>query len=119
MSIRPTKWLIRLLMLWFVLAIAAIWLGRVGEIWLIAGACLATLFVSDGALAFSVKKPIVTRKIPGRFAVSVESEVTLRVANSAKRVLHLSVYDGLPGNADCELLPWRGRIKGGGYVDVT
>ncbi|MCH1510334.1 MAG: DUF58 domain-containing protein [Akkermansiaceae bacterium] len=119
MSIRPTKWLIRLLILWFVLAIAAIWSGRAGEIWLIAGACLATLFVSDGALAFSVKKPIVTRKISGRFAVSVESEVTLRVANSAKRVLHLSVYDGLPGNADCALLPWRGSIKGGGYVDVT
>ena len=119
MPIHPTKWLIRLLMLWFVLAIAAIWLGRAGEIWLIAGACLATLFVSDGVLAFSVKKPIVTRKIPGRFAVSVESEVTLRVANSAKRLLNLSVYDGLPGNADCELLPWRGSIKGGGYVDVT
>jgi len=119
MSVRPTKWLVRLLMLWFVLAIAAIWLGLAGEIWLITGACLAALFLSDGALAFSVKKPIVTRKIPGRFAVSVESEVTLRVANSAKRFLRLSVFDGLPGNADCELLPWRGWIKGGGYVDVT
>ena len=119
MPLRPTKWLIRLLILWFFLAIAAIWLEQAGESWLIAGACLATLLVSDGMLAFSVKNPIVTRKIPGRFAVSVESEVTLRVANNAKRFLHLSVYDGLPGNADCELLPWRGSIKGGGYVDVT
>ena len=119
MSIRPTKWLIRLLMLWFVLAIVAIWVGLVSEIWLITGACLAALFVSDAIWSLSVKKPTVTRKIPGRFAVSVEGEVTLRVANSAKRFLHLSVYDGIPGNADCELLPWRGWIKGKGYVDVT
>lgn len=119
MPLRPTKWLIRLLMLWLALSIAAIWLEQAREIWLIAGACLATLLVSDGALAFSVKNPIITRKIPGRFAVGVESEVTLRVTNSAKRFLHLSVYDGLPGNAACEFLPWRGAIKGGGYVDVT
>jgi len=106
-------------MLWFVLAIVAIWIGPAGKIWVITGACLAAVFMCDGVLAFSVKKPVVTRKIPGRFAVGVEGELTLRVANSAKRILHLSAYDGLPATADCELLPWSGWIKGKGYVDVT
>ncbi|MDA7880759.1 DUF58 domain-containing protein [Akkermansiaceae bacterium] len=119
MPIRPTKWLIRLLLLWTVLAVMAVWWEVAGEAWIISGACLAALFFSDALLAFSVKKPRVTRRLPGRFAVSIEGEVTLRIANTSSRFLHLSVYDGLPGTADCELLPWKGWVKGRGYVDVV
>jgi hypothetical protein len=43
--------------------------------------------------------------------VSVESEVTLRVANSAKRLLNLSVYDGLPGMLIASSFLGEGRSK--------
>ena len=119
MPLRPTKWLIRLLAIWTVLAVLAAWSGSLGVIWLMSSACLGALLFVDGILVFMVQKPTVTRRLPGRFAVSVEGEVTLRVANTSSRVLHLAVYDGIPENADCELLPWRGSIKGKNYLDVT
>ena len=118
MPLRPTKWLVRLLILWAVVAVLAAWWDKAGEIWLIAGACLGALFLSDAILACFVKKPSISRRLPGRFAMSIEGEVLLRVSNASSRMLHFSIYDGIPGNADCELLPWKGWVKGKGYVDV-
>ena len=57
MPLRPTKWLIRLLILWAVVAVLAAWWDKAGEIWLIAGACLGALFLSDAILACFVKEP--------------------------------------------------------------
>jgi uncharacterized protein (DUF58 family) len=119
MPLRPTKWLIGLLMLWTLLGVAASLWSPAEAWWELFGYGLAVVAVFDAILIFLIKPPKIERTLPGRMAVGVESEGRLRVVNLSKRHLHFTLFDGVPARSECEVMPWSGWVKGGEYLDLN
>jgi uncharacterized protein (DUF58 family) len=119
MPLRPTKWLIGLLMLWTLLGVAASLWSPAEAWWKLFGYGLAVVAVFDAILIFLIKPPKIERTLPGRMAVGVESEGRLRVVNLSKRHLHFTLFDGVPARSECEVMPWSGWVKGGEYLDLN
>lgn len=119
MSLRPTRWLVRLLILWALLGLAASFWDPALSLWKISGAVLAGIAMFDAYCAFAIKKLRVVRDLPRRFALGVEGGVKVRVINTLSFGQTFEVYDGVPSCADCRELPFRGRVKKGGYIDVV
>ena len=119
MPLRPTRALIALLILWTFMGLAGSLYPPVSGWWGIMGGILALVVLFDALVAFVFKPPRVERTLPGRMAVGIESEVKLRIINPAPRPLHVGVFDGIPSHCECEAFPWRGWIKGKGYLDLN
>lgn len=83
------------------------------------GSILAAVALFDALVVFVLRFPKVERVLPGRLAVGIEGEVALRIVNPTKRQLHLAVFDGIPARSDCEAFPWKGWIKGKGYLNLN
>jgi uncharacterized protein (DUF58 family) len=60
----------------------------------------------------------VTRAAPGRFALGVNSEVTLTLRHDLGRPLWVRVHDGLPPHGVAEGLPWEGLLPPDEHVDL-
>ncbi len=118
MAIRPTKWLVWVLVFWLVLGLSASFWEPARTWWLVGGLILGGVCLVDLLMVFLVRVPSVQRRLPGRMAVGVDGEVRLRIGNLARRHLHVRVYDGVPKRSECEVLPWKGWVKAGQYVDV-
>ncbi|MEN8773108.1 MAG: DUF58 domain-containing protein [Akkermansiaceae bacterium] len=119
MPLRPTRALIALLILWTLMGLAGSMYPPVSGWWGITGGILMLVVLFDALVAFVFKPPRVERIFPGRMAVGVEDEVKLRIINPISRPLHLGVFDGIPNHCECEAFPWRGWIKGKGYLDLN
>jgi len=119
MALRPTIWLIGLLILWTLLGVAASLWNPAEAWWKLFGSGLAVAAGFDALLVFFIKPPSVERTLPGRMAVGVESEGRLRVVNRSKRHLHFTLFDGIPAKCECEVMPWSGWVKGGEYLDLN
>ncbi|MDB4804599.1 DUF58 domain-containing protein [Akkermansiaceae bacterium] len=119
MPLRPTKWLVRLLILWTLLGLVVVFRAPAFPAWKLMAAILSGVALFDALVVLTAKKPHAERTLPGRFAVGVEGDVTVRLFNKSGRAIHLSMFDGVPEASDCKLLPWTGWVKKGGYLDVT
>ncbi|MDB4259293.1 DUF58 domain-containing protein [Akkermansiaceae bacterium] len=119
MPLRPTKWLVRLLILWTLLGLVVVFRAPAFPAWKLMAAILSGVALFDALIVLTAKKPHAERTLPGRFAVGVEGDVTVRLFNKSGRAIHLSMFDGVPEASDCKLLPWTGWVKKGGYLDVT
>lgn len=119
MLLRPTKWLIRILLLWAVIGLAASFWDPATGPWKIFGAILCGLAVFDAVVSLLTKNLLVQRTLPGRLALGVEGEVTVRILNPTALPVTFSLYDGIPAKADCRELPWTGVVQKGGYLDVV
>ena len=119
MPLRPTRALIALLILWTLLGLAgSMWLPAVPW-WGWMGSILAAVSLFDALVVFALRAPKAERGLPGRMAVGIESEVALRIINPTKRYLYVSVFDGIPARSDCEAFPWKGWVRGKGYLDLN
>jgi uncharacterized protein (DUF58 family) len=119
MPIRPTRLLIALLLLWALIGLAgSLWLA-VTPWWSFFGMALLVVALVDLVIAFVLRPPRVERELPGRVAVGVTGEVALRIVNEGGRPLRLSVYDGIPTDAHCEVFPWHGRVRARGFLDLN
>lgn len=119
MPLRPTRALIALLILWALLGLAgSLWIPA-SRWWSLMGFIMAVVVLFDAIVAFVLKPPKVKRVLPGRMAVGIEAEVALRLINPSKRHLHVAVFDGIPPHSECEIFPWRGWIRGKGYLDLN
>lgn len=119
MPIRPTRLLVALLLAWALVGLAgSLWLA-VTPWWSIFGWAILGLVVVDLISVLLLRPPRVERRLPGRVAVGVAGEVALRLVNDGRRSMTVSVFDGIPDHADCEVFPWSGRVKGGGYLDLN
>lgn len=116
---RPTAKLLRLLIAWLVLAVAAcVWESFV-ILWQIGGGLLFVLLAAD-ALTLPRRGRITgQRSLPGRFALGVGSQVTLTVTHTARRTLKLEVFDGIPTAAEAEGLPHQVSIPPGEYAALS
>ncbi len=119
MPLRPTRALIALLILWTLMGLAGSLYPPVSGWWGIMGGILGLVVLFDALVAYVFRPPVVKRTLPGRMAVGVESEVELRIINPTHRPLHVGVFDGIPNHCECEAFPWRGWIKGEGYLDLN
>lgn len=119
MPLRPTRALIALLILWTLMGLAGSLYPPVSDWWGIMGGILGLVVLFDALVAYVFRPPGVKRTLPGRMAVGIESEVELRIINPTHRPLHVGVFDGIPNRCECEAFPWRGWIKGKGYLDLN
>jgi uncharacterized protein (DUF58 family) len=119
MPLRPTRALIALLILWTLMGLAGSLYPPVSDWWGIMGGILGLVVLFDALVAYVFRPPGVKRTLPGRMAVGIEGEVELRIINPTHRPLHVGVFDGIPSHCECEAFPWRGWIKGKGYLDLN
>ncbi len=119
MSLRPTQPLLWVLTLWALLGLSASWWKPAEEFWRILGLVILVVAILDAVFLCLRKGVAAQRRLPGRFALNVEGEVTVRLTNLRKRPASLQMYDGIPSDSEAELLPWSGRIKAKGFTDVT
>jgi len=119
MVLRPTKWLVRLVGLWALLGVSAAWWLPAGLYWRSFGYAVLGIAVLDAVFLLVSKKVSGKRVLPGRFALGVQAEVTVRLSNLKRRAVWVSMYDGVPECAESDLLPWYGMIRGRGFSEVN
>ena len=119
MPLRPTRPLIAILILWTLLGLAGSMYPPAKPWWGMMGFALGMVALFDALVVFALRPPRVERNLPGRLAVGVEGEIALRIVNTTRRHLHVAVYDGVPQRCECESFPWRGWIRGNGYLDLN
>jgi uncharacterized protein (DUF58 family) len=111
--IRPGKRLGRILSGFLLLAVlACVWPAALVA-WKWSGAALLVVAVLDALLASRMPKPVLTRRLPGRFAQGIPGEVELRILNRSGRGITLDVFDGIPSGARTDQMPWSGMIAAG------
>jgi len=98
--------------------VVAFW-GPASSAWQGAGLGIGVIALFDLIVVLASRRTEAERSLPGRFAVGVSGEVTIRLLNQSGRARHLTMFDGVPEKSHAELLPWRGWVKKGGFVDVT
>lgn len=116
---RPSSLTLRLLGLWMLLAIcASIW-PWLQIVWIGAGGLLLVIALVD-LLTLPRKKCIsVTRTLPARFALGVNSQVELTLRHTLSRALWAAVHDGLPPRGVAIGLPWEGWLPADEHVELT
>ena len=89
--------------------LASWWEGMV-PLW--AWACFAgfSLLCVDAALVYLLKIPGLTRKIPNRFALNSDVEISLVLTNPNRVPVRLSIFDGIPGESRTHHMPWKGQV---------
>ncbi len=130
-AIKPTSRLVGVVLgwvvvwtLWRVLAVAqSDWLIRLRDVlsyvWLYGMLLLGALILLDFIMLLLTPKPRTRRKLPSRFARDVMADVEVVISNPAGFAMEVKFHDGLPEEAICELLPWRGKLPARGYQKIT
>lgn len=118
MPLRPTRFCLGLLLLWLGLGLAASFWEVLIPGWKWFGAVLAGGLLLDGLVSFFLKRLELSRELPDRFAAGVEGQVTLRLSNQSKRSFGVKLFDGIPHESDCEVMPWSGYLKKGKFLDL-
>ena len=103
---------------WALLGFGASLIPAMELYWLWGGVLAFVFLLVDFVAGLLLQAPILERVLPGRFAIGIEQLVTLTLSNRASMPLRLICYDGIPGDAQSDELPWRGRIGAGGYTRV-
>ena len=80
--------------------------------WALIACGTLLVLIADSVLVFLLKRPGISRRHPGRFALGVEAEVELLLTNPNSLPVRIAVFDGIPGSSRSSELPWRGRVPG-------
>lgn len=116
---RPTPRLQQSILVWIAIGIAAsFWPPFVVMWWGVGGLIVLAAFL-DFLFSKTGKRVEIERKLPGRMALDVDSEITLTVHNRGRTDAQVSVFDGLPEEAYAPENPWSGHVEAGGFTAVT
>jgi uncharacterized protein (DUF58 family) len=116
---RPTTRLLQCLTALLLLALAASVWARFALLWQIGGGLLIVVLLVD-ALTLPRKGRITAqRSLPGRFALGVDSTVTLTLMHTLRRCLTLEVFDGIPAAATAAGMPQRVAISAGEFAALS
>jgi uncharacterized protein (DUF58 family) len=102
---------------WLLLAVIAAAWPACTEVWLVAGALLALAAVVDAAHPAWRRPLAVEREIADALAVGVWSPVLLRVRNETRARQRLSVFDGVPAEADVRGQPHELDMPAAGWAE--
>lgn len=116
---RPTALLLKLLIVWLVLAVAASVWAQFVLLWQLGGGLLLLALLADAITLPRRGRITGQRSLPGRFALGVASPVTLTVTHSARRTLTMELFDGIPTAAQAEGLPHRITIPPGEFAAIS
>lgn len=115
---QPTRFIIWLALAWTVLGFVASLVPLLVSYWLWGGVVAGVSIVVDFLMGLALKAPVVERQLPGRFAMEVEQLVPVVLRNKGTVAVCVTYYDGIPEDAVSRELPWKGRIRAGGYARV-
>jgi len=79
----------------------------------------AALVLLDFVILLLLPSPETERKAPARFASGVSSEIEVKISNLSAFPLKVDFHDGLPMEAICQALPWKGVLPSRGYHKIT
>jgi len=115
---QPTRYVIRIAILWVVLGFGAGLWSPLESFWLWGGAVFVVVLIADMVAARLLPIPEVERALPGRFASGVKQMVSLTLRHSGSMPLQVCCYDGLPEEAKSKEMPWVGSLPARGYTKV-
>lgn len=116
---RPTALLLRLLIAWLVLAVVACVWTKFAVAWQVGGGLLLLALLVDALTLPRRGRISGERSLPGRFALGVESSVTLTLTHTIRRTLTLEVFDGIPMAAEADGLPHLVSISPGEFAAIS
>ena len=90
-----------------------------GYIWKYGLLLFAGLVVLDFCVLVVLPQPSSQRKAPTRFASGVSSDVEVKISNHSAFSMHIMFHDGLPMEAICQALPWKGLLPSQGFNKIT
>lgn len=131
LKVRPTK-----KVTWGVAAWIMLWLGwrvlgysdsgwaellrRVlGYVWQYGLLFFVAFCVLDFCVLLILPRPSSERRAPMRFAIGVSDEVEVKISNHSAFSMRVMFHDGLPMEALCQALPWRGLLPSRGFQKIT
>ena len=95
-------------------------LGKLlGYVWQYGLLFFAGLVVLDFCVLLVLPSPSSVRKTPTRFASGVSSDVEVKISNHSAFTMKVMFHDGLPMEAICQALPWRGLLPSRGFHKIT
>ncbi len=116
---KPSQRLVTLGIIWVLLAVAgSIW-REFSWLWTGSGILLVVVALVDVILGYRAKNLLFTRILPNRFALGEEHFVKIILRNQGSRSRFLTLFDGVPGNAEAAELPWVGVVEVGRKVEVS
>lgn len=115
---QPTRILILVTLAWAVLGFCASLIPALQVIWLWGGSVAAVFVLVDFIAGLSLPAPVVERKLPSRFAMGVEQLVPVTLRNRSKMRICVLCYDGIPGDAESDELPWKGKLPRKGFMRI-
>ncbi|NNJ42026.1 MAG: DUF58 domain-containing protein [Akkermansiaceae bacterium] len=104
---------------WAVLGFGAGLVPSMELYWLLGGCVLALFLLVDFMVTLFLEIPEIERVLPGRFAMGIEQMVSITLRNRAPMKLKVVCYDGIPGDAESQEMPWQGSIPVKGYANVN
>ena len=116
LKVKPNGLTIYCGFIWLALGVIASVLPDLTNIWWWSLIAWAVLLLVDFLVLVSTKSPQVSRTLPGRFAIEIESEVVLKLTNCSQLPLTVSVYDGLAEEHESDGLPWQGELPANGFA---
>ena len=115
---KPSARLLYITTAWIILGVlASVW-PRFIALWQWASVALGGAAFTDALLAYAHPKLKVSRLLPGRCALGVDTEVELTIHNPAKLGVAISAYDGIPLESEAREQPWSGNIPAKGFTTV-
>ncbi|MBK1830686.1 DUF58 domain-containing protein [Verrucomicrobiaceae bacterium R5-34] len=115
---QPTQRVILLAILWALLGFGASLWSPLVPFWIWGGGVAAVFLLVDALWGRWQKVPSVDRSLPGRFAIGIEQLVPMKLHNPGNLALKVRCYDGLPGDALSDEMPWTGTIPAGGHTEI-
>lgn len=106
----PGYRLLVLSMLWLLLGAVVEFVPAWQPLWKVVGMVGFVIVLVDAWIAWLRKPLVVTRRLPGRFALQQAADVMLILRNEGNEIAMVQVYDGIPQGAETEDLPWSGDI---------
>lgn len=96
--------------LWLVAAMAVVAWPALARAWWISGGVAGLVLLADALMVLVSKRPDVSRKLPGRFALNEPGEVEITLVGNRGRKEIMEVFDGIPPGALVTAMPWMGAI---------
>jgi len=115
---QPTRRVIIIAIIWTLLGFGASLWAPLLPFWLWGGAVVAVFLIVDAIAGRIQPVPTLDRSLPGRFAIGIEQMVPMSLHNSGTLSARVQCYDGLPGDAVSEEMPWTGRLPAKGHAAV-
>lgn len=119
LMVKPNSLTIYCGFIWLALGVIASVLPDLTKIWWWSLIAWVVLMLVDFVILVCTKSPQVSRTLPGRFAIEIESDVALKLTNDSKLPLIVSVYDGLAEEHESDGLPWHGELPANGFTEIT